>query len=199
MNKDDINLLERWLNRKPDTATILRISAKSMGSTVVLAEHVAEEMKKDARLNLAKNIFEDCYSWADEAQKETNFFIQWLAEGERPVGTKQFKVSPLNENINGMPPIDGSAESILSCLQAANLQKDEKIIRIMEAFSNLLVNQAEAIQSTAEHKHSLEAENLRLKEALLDKEDEDAAWKKEMVGFLKGLIPANLPKNPPNS
>lgn len=200
MTKDDINYLERWLSRKPENATALRVSARSLGSLVSVREHVAEEMKKDARLNLAKEIFEDCNVWADQAQKETTFLIQWL-DGERPIATQHFKVAPLNEGLGNMPVIDGSAESILSCLQAANIRKDEEMIKMMQAVSNMLANQAEALQATTDHRNSLERENLRLKEALLEKADDDSEWKKEMLQIVKGFLPAVtvVPRGPQNS
>jgi hypothetical protein len=201
MSKELVNFLERWLDRKPESATSLRVSAKSLGSLVTVSEHVSEEMQKDARFNLAKTINEDCSMWADQAQKETLFLVQWL-DGEKPVATQHFKVSPLNEGIGGLPALDGSTESILSCLQAANIRKDEEMIKMMQAVSNLLVNQAEAQQATISHQNSLERENLRLKEAMIEKDEADSEWKKELVGIVKGFLPAviqNTSKAPSSS
>lgn len=197
-NKDDINKLENWLARKPDTATILRVSVRSIGGQITISELVAEPITKESAFNLAKAIVEDCNSWADEAQKESVFLLQWL-DGERPVATRHLKVSPLNEGIDGLPAIDGSTESILASLQAANIRKDEEVIRIMQAVGGLLTNHAEALQATIERTNVLERENLRLKEALIEKSDDDAEWKKEMLSIVKGFLPAVSAATRPNS
>lgn len=159
-----------------------------------MAEHIAEGDAKEARFNLAKATYEDCAMWADQAQKETTFYVQWM-EGDRPIATQHFKVSPLNDGIDGLP-VDGSTESILANLQAANLRKDEEIIKIMQAVSNMLVQQAETSQAVIEHRMALERENLQLKEMLIEKNEDDSEWKKEVLGVIKGFVPALVAKNP---
>lgn len=187
MNKQLVNWLENWLGRKPPTATILRVTVKGMGSRDTISEHVGEEMEKDARLALATAIVEDCERWADSNQKETTFYVQWL-EGELIKATQFFKVSPLNDGIQGAV-IDGSPESIISCLQAANLQMNEEIRKVIRTVSDLLVQQSEALQANVELRQKLENENLKLKEALLESSENDSAWKKELISTVKGLLP----------
>lgn len=188
MNKADINKLENWIQRKPDEATVLRVSVRSVGGMTVLLELVAEPITKETSFDLAKSIGQDCADWTDEAQKDTTFLLQWL-EGERPIGTRHLKMSPLNEGLNNGFAIDGTVESMLASLQAANVRKDEEVIRIMQAVGGLLSNHAEALQATIEQRNYLERENLRLKEALIEKTDDDQEWKKEMITMVKTYLP----------
>lgn len=193
MSKEDIQKLERWLKRQPDNATVLRCSARSLGQLVTVRELVAESAAKDHH-SLAETLFEDCSDWADSKEKEVRFLIQWL-DIDRPIATKEMVISPLNSD--GSIAIDGSLESLVASLHATGLQKDQMLINMTKAMVEIVIRVSEAFQGRMDHVANQEAENLKLREALIDSTRDDDEWKKEVFGIIKGLLPAAIAKNHP--
>lgn len=192
MSKEDINKLERWLKRRPENATVLRCSARSLGQLQVVRELVSDTSANDYH-DIAVTLFEDCSDWADTKEKEVRFLIQWL-ENDRPIATREMVISPLNSD--GLPPIDGSLESLVASLHATGLQKDQMLINMTKAMVEIVIRVSEAFQGRMDHVHVQEQENLKLREALIETAATDDEWKKEVVGLIKGFLPGMISKNP---
>lgn len=188
--REDLAKLERWLKRKPDESTVLRVSARSLGQQITVREMVAETESKDPE-GLAVGIYEDCEDWADSKEKEVRFLLEWLADN-RPVATKELVMHPLNSD--GIPSFDGSLEGILASQAATLLQKDQMIINMTKTMVDIVVRVSESIQVGVDRTHIREQENFQLREALLEAASGDDEFKREMFAFFKNILPAMIPK-----
>lgn len=191
-NKEDINKLERWLKRQPENATVLRCSARSLGQNVVVRELVAESECNDYA-SLAQGLWEDCEDWADSKEKDCRFLIEWIAE-DRPIATKELVMAPLNSD--GSNLLDHGLEGLVAAQASVGLEKDKMLINMTKAMVEIVIRVSESIQSSIERSGSRETENFRLREALLEAAAGDDEFKKEMIGLLKGFLPAILPRPP---
>lgn len=197
-NKKSTKSLERWLDRQPPEATVLRVSARSLGQMVTVSEHLASELDKSACTSLAIAIVEDCDDWADQEGKECKFLIQWFDGDQRPIGTRQHRAAPLNEDYTGGITIDGSPESLLATIQAGSIRKDELLMQMAQSVVKMVCQVSDAFQGRIERGAVTDAENLQLKEALLEASTEDNEWKKQTLELLKALIPTAIIKNQGN-
>ena len=192
MSKEDINKLERWLKRQPQNATALRCSARSLGQTITVRELVAETECSDYA-GIAQGLYEDCEDWADSKEKDCRFLIEWIAE-DRPIATKELVMSPLNSD--GTNLLDHGLEGLIAAQAATGLEKDKMLINMTKAMVEIVIRVSESIQGGIVQSHARETENFKLREALLEATAGDDEFKKEVVGLLKGFLPAILPRPP---
>lgn len=188
---EDINKLDRWLKRKPENATILRCSARSLGQMITVRELIAATEIEDTH-GVATGLYEDCEDWADSKEKDVRFLLEWL-DNDRTIATKEMVMSPLNSD--GHAGFDG-LEGLIAAQAATGLQKDQMLINMTKAMVEIVIRVSESIQGGIDRSASREQENFKLREALLEAAAGDDEFKKEMIGFLKGFLPAVLPKPP---
>lgn len=188
---EDINKLDRWLKRKPENASVLRCSARSLGQQITVRELIAAAEIEDTK-GVATGLYEDCEDWADSKEKDTRFLLQWL-DGDRTIATKEIVMSPLNSD--GQTGFDG-LEGLVAAQAATGLQKDQMLINMTKAMVEIVIRVSEAFQGRMDHVHVQEAENLKLREALIEAASGDDEFKKEVLSFIKGFLPAVLPKPP---
>lgn len=190
---DDTSKLIRWLERKPESADILRLVEKKLGNPEIVVEYSSNEVIKAGSDEIAKGIMEECEIWAETKGKITPFTLQWLCD-DREVKTRPFRFVPdslRGINQTSLPTPDGSPEAWLASLHAASIRKDQIQIGMMESISALFFQLVEHQQQRIAWLEGQEHEVRKLKEELVeltsgDKESE-ARFNRLMSVLEKGL------------
>lgn len=182
--------IEQMLSYVPSSATLLRVSAKSLGMLQTVIERTREECEQMDRKELAQHVLKATEQWTDSQQRETVFLIQWITDTDRPVSTLPFRVSPANGTMAGLPPIDGSFESLLAGMQAASQAKDKLMIEQLRAMTELFIRMVESLQGRLEVSDHRDQENRELKQVLLEAQSiDDATFNDRFDKFMTFITP----------
>lgn len=159
--------IERWLSRKPESATTARVSAIALGASQTVVELSAKEIDATKHGELAEEILDSTEAWAASRNKETSFLASWL-DGERPVLSLPFRITPQNSQLVGLPAIDGSLESLIATLQATGIQQHRLMIDMAKSVVELILSVVDSQQNRIHFLEGQEIEVRRLKNELSD-------------------------------
>jgi hypothetical protein len=168
MTTKSSNNIERWLTRKPESATTLRVSAKSLGTLQTVLELSAVELANGKRESASEDILDSCEAWTSSQGKEVQFLAQWLTDDDRPVLTLPFRIAPSNQSISGLPPIDGSLESLIASLQATGIAREKLTIELLSTCVGFFQSMLESSQTRIAFLEGQDLEVRRLKQELVD-------------------------------
>ena len=156
------------MTRKPESATTLRVSAKSLGTLQTVLELSAVELANGKRESASEDILDSCEAWTSSQGKEVQFLAQWLTDDDRPVLTLPFRIAPSNQSIPGLPPIDGSLESLIASLQATGIAREKLTIELLSTSVGFFQSMLESAQTRIAFLEGQDLEVRRLKQELVD-------------------------------
>lgn len=165
-SSDLLGPVERLLSRKPDAATSLKVTAVTLGSISTVMELSEKDFESEGD-GLASSILDTCDAWVLSRRKETPFFVSWF-DRDRPIMQLPLRISPPDTQFSGLPPIDGSLESLIATLQATGIQQHKLMIEMAQAVVSLILNVVESQQARIQFLEGQEIEVRRLKNELSD-------------------------------
>lgn len=186
--------IANWMQEAPAESEALRLTAKRpLGGDQLLVEIQITELAEKTPQGYAEYLVSQCEQWADTLNRECSFLLQWLAGGERPLATLQFRCGPFDANA---VPIDGSPESFLLQLQATTLQKDKMLLEMVrtmsEGYRGMIELLSDRLVTLERDRSSVEAQRAEIvkSEADLLTDAQDNERFKYLVGLAEKLLQA---------